>query len=368
MHLKYEARNMKLVTFSSPHGPGRVGVLRQDRVLDVMEMQSALGKPRRPYFESMSQLITAGPEALAELSWIERKAPAKSGYSFDKVVLRAALPDPVRLRQTSLYFASIEEMAERFARIETASAPDPEKAKRKRISQMMRGFGLAYAMRYGDPEKAYREAGLYFRLHKGNPPRNLRDEMPFYWGMDTFCISQPGDEVKIPSYAAQPQFGLQIVAVIGRQGVDISTEKASDYIFGYTLLNDMTVHDRAGFSRSFSGEIGSPLPLRPGADFLGCFGLGSVLVTRDEFALQKDTCSVHVNSQTIAQRSIGTPTYTFEDAIRSFSRSMDIYPGDMIASGPLPGLASLMVDKELKRGDVIELRSSQLGMLQTRYV
>jgi 2-keto-4-pentenoate hydratase/2-oxohepta-3-ene-1,7-dioic acid hydratase in catechol pathway len=75
-----------------------------------------------------------------------------------------------------------------------------------------------------------------------------------------------------------------------------------------------------------------------------------------------------VDAEAIAQRSLGTPTYTFEDAIRSFSRSMDIYPGDMIASGPLPGLASLMVDKDLKRGDTVELRSAQLGTLRTRYV
>lgn len=356
---------MKLVTYGSLHGPARTGLIKEDKVLDLIEIQNALGKAPPAYFDSMAQLIGAGDEGLAEVRFIERKAPKAWGYSVDKVDLKAALYDPIRMRQSCLYFDSINEIVERVATQEAARASDPEKAKRERIEQLSDTLRIHRAIRNGDPEKELRDAGIYFRLHKGDPPKNLRDEMPSYWSMDALCASQPGDEVKVPAFVDKPQFSAQVGAVIGRKGVDIPLDKASNYIFGYVLIHDMSIRNRAP-SGAMSGRIGS-IPLRPGADFAGCFGLGPIIVTKDEFALDKEPFSVSLNSQEIAKRVPGSPTYSFEDAIKYLSRNVDMHPTDVIASGPLPGLSSLMVDKEINRGDLIELRSAKLGTLRTKF-
>ncbi len=87
---------MKLVTFSSPHGPERLGLLRKERVLDLAETQRGLGKPRRAYFESMSKLIEAGEEALAQARWLEKNAPAGWGYSVGTAT--CSRPSPAVLR------------------------------------------------------------------------------------------------------------------------------------------------------------------------------------------------------------------------------------------------------------------------------
>ncbi len=353
---------MKLVTFSSPHGPERVGLLRNDRVLDLGETQRGLGQPRRPYFGSMSRLIEAGPEALAEIRSLEKQAPSGWGYSLGGVALRAPLLNPPRIRQTCLYLSSLDEIAGRFAKLDASKASDPEKARQSRLDEISSGFRLIHGMKSANPDQAFEDAGVYFRLNKVGPP-DLRDEMPLYWPLDPLCISSPGAKVEVPALAEQPDLALQIAAVIGRQGRDVGVDQASGYIFGYTLINDLTIRNRAAWSRN----LGKPrfLPLRPGVDFPGSVAIGPCIVTADEFSLHTQSCSVHVNSELVAQRTLGAPTYTFEEAIKYMSRSMDVYPGDMIASGPLPGLSTLMFERNVGRGDTVEVRASQMGGLRT---
>jgi 2-keto-4-pentenoate hydratase/2-oxohepta-3-ene-1,7-dioic acid hydratase in catechol pathway len=46
-----------------------------------------------------------------------------------------------------------------------------------------------------------------------------------------------------PAYSNWIDYELELVAVIGKRGKDISRERAADHIFGYTILNDLSARE-----------------------------------------------------------------------------------------------------------------------------
>jgi len=72
-------------------------------------------------------------------------------------------------------------------------------------------------------------------------------------------------------------FELEMACIIGKKGKDVSTETADDYIFGYTIYNDLSARDAQ------MEEIQGLLGPAKGKDFDDSIILGPVIVTKDEF-------------------------------------------------------------------------------------
>ena len=77
----------------------------------------------------------------------------------------------------------------------------------------------------------------------GRPIPNEWYEVPAYYkGMPDTVIG-PGEEIPWPAYTQRLDHELELAAIIGRQGKNISKENALDYVFGYTIWNDMSARD-----------------------------------------------------------------------------------------------------------------------------
>ena len=68
-------------------------------------------------------------------------------------------------------------------------------------------------------------------------------EIPVFYFSNHQSIHGPGQDVEIPSTSKMFDYELEIAAVIGKQGKNISASEVDEYIFGYTILNEWLARD-----------------------------------------------------------------------------------------------------------------------------
>jgi 2-keto-4-pentenoate hydratase/2-oxohepta-3-ene-1,7-dioic acid hydratase in catechol pathway len=165
--------------------------------------------------------------------------------------------------------------------------------------------------------------------------------------------------VRWPTYSAVIDYELEIACVIGRKGRDIQAARASDYIFGYTVFNDLTARD-AQFK-----EMQGPLGPAKGKDFDAANVMGPVIVTADSVDAANLRMRAWVNGELRCDNRSSTMHWSFNQIIEHVSRSETLYPGEILGSGTVGGGSGLEIGRFLKHGDRIELEVEQIGRLIT---
>jgi len=181
----------------------------------------------------------------------------------------------------------------------------------------------------------------------------------YYKGMPDTVIG-PEDEVPWPAYTEKLDHELELAAVIGTQGKDISRERALDYVFGFTIWNDVSARDVQ------TREL--PIGMGPAKakDWDGSNVLGPCIVTADEIDASNLRMSVRVNGETWGEDSSANMHHSFADLIAYASQAQTIYPGEVLGSGTAAGGSGLELDRWLEEGDVVELEIEGIGVLRNR--
>ena len=150
--------------------------------------------------------------------------------------------------------------------------------------------------------------------------------------------------------------------VLGRTGVKISREQAGEYIFGYTIFNDLSARDTQLLE--MEGQLGPT----QGKDFDGGNVFGPCIVTADEFSPDDARMTVRVNGEVRSEGRSGDMMYSFEDLIAYISRDETLYAGEILGSGTVGGGCGLEAGKLLESGDVVELEIEGIGSLRNRII
>jgi 2-keto-4-pentenoate hydratase/2-oxohepta-3-ene-1,7-dioic acid hydratase in catechol pathway len=156
----------------------------------------------------------------------------------------------------------------------------------------------------------------------------------------------------------QLDYEVELVAVIGRRGSNIAAARALDYVFGYTVMNDVTARDlQDRHGQWFKGKS------------LDTFApLGPWIVHRsavpDPQALR---LSMRVNGEIRQQSTTAHMIFTVAQLISVLSAGMTLEPGDLLATGTPEGVAKGMKPpKWLQPGDVMEAEVEGIGVLRNR--
>src|SRR5438309_1185219 len=134
-------------------------------------------------------------------------------------------------------------------------------------------------------------------------------EVPAYYkGMPDTVIG-PDAEIPWPAYTQKLDHELELAAIIGRQGKNISKEHALDYVFGYTIWNDMSARDVQ------TREL--PIGMGPAKakDWDGSNVLGPCSATADALDASNARMIVRVNSEVWGEDTSGHMHHTFADLI-----------------------------------------------------
>ncbi len=206
---------------------------------------------------------------------------------------------------------------------------------------------------------------LAFEGHLKNAFANLGKEIPdewytvpaYYKGLPDTVIG-PGDEIPWPAYTDKLDHELELAAVIGRSGKDISEGNALGHVFGYTIWNDMSARDTQ------TREL--PVGMGPckAKDWDGSNVLGPCIVTADEIDPHDVDLQVRINGQRWGGDNTSAMHHTFEAMIAYASQALTLRAGELLGSGTATGGSGLELDRWLRPGDRIEMEASGIGVLR----
>jgi 2-keto-4-pentenoate hydratase/2-oxohepta-3-ene-1,7-dioic acid hydratase in catechol pathway len=147
----------------------------------------------------------------------------------------------------------------------------------------------------------------------------------------------------------------ELAVVIGKRGKGIPPEDALEYVFGYTILNDITARD---------------LQKKHGQFFIGksldtTCPIGPYLVTKDEIVdPQNLEITTRVNDEIRQSSNTSEMIFTIPTIISTLSKGMTLEPGDIIATGTPAGVGKgFKPPLFLKKGDRVEIEIESLGIL-----
>ena len=208
---------------------------------------------------------------------------------------------------------------------------------------------------------------LAFEGHLKNAFAGLGKEIPdewysvpaYYKGLPDTVIG-PGEEIPWPAYTDKLDHELELAAVIGNSGKDITAASALDHVFGYTIWNDMSARDTQG------REL--PVGMGPckAKDWDGSNVLGPCIVTADEIDPHDVDLSVRINGERWGGDNTKAMHHTFEDMIAYASQGLTLRAGEILGSGTATGGSGLELDRWLQPGDEIEMEATGIGVLRNR--
>ena len=198
----------------------------------------------------------------------------------------------------------------------------------------------------------------------GRPADSKVPQLPIAHVQFASTVVGPDATVAIPPETKHLDYEVEIAAVIGRPAFCVTKEQALDYVFGYTVYNDLSDRDiYRGESRK-GGGVGLL-----GKNFAGFSPLGPVLCTPDEIGdPQLLGLRSRVNGQSRQNSTAQRMMYHIDQQIAHWSR-IGLEPGDMLGTGTPGGVAAgRKPDQEqwwLKPGDIVECEIDKIGTLRT---
>ncbi|GAA4809193.1 fumarylacetoacetate hydrolase family protein [Streptomyces ziwulingensis] len=199
---------------------------------------------------------------------------------------------------------------------------------------------------------------------------------PTFYFTNPHAILGPGEDVPVPPGSAALDFELEVGAVIGREGRDLTPEQARDHIVGYTVFNDWSARDLQ------SAEMKVGLGPCKGKDT--ATSLGPCLVTADELEPHRDAdgflrlaLTAEINGENVGEDLLSHMSWTFEEMTAYASRGTRVVPGDVLGSGTcgnggclaeLWGRRGEQSPPPLKPGDTVALTVAGIGTLTNTVV
>ena len=214
-----------------------------------------------------------------------------------------------------------------------------------------------------------------FEAHvKAARARRGLEMIPEWYTFPVFYFSNPNavyghdDQIPYPTATRALDFELEVAALIGREGRDISPEDAEGFISGFTIMNDWSARD---VQRE---EMKVGLGPAKGKDF--ATSLGPHVVTLDELADRREPAgegkgwhyrlemTASIDGQPVSHGNLADLYWTFGQMVAYASRDCTLYPGEVLGSGTV-GTGCLLEQglPWLEPGQTVTLEVERLGVL-----
>lgn len=296
---------MKLLTYTSKeHYEPRLGFIHNDQVIDMEDFGEISNFPLP---STMLELIDMGFDLVEELNdMVAETEPAffdEIAYSMDEITFLAPIPKP-----------------------------------RKNII----GIGLNYTEHVAESARTLDTTGKL-------------PQKPIIFSKPPTTVTATNTEIiKNSKLTAQLDWEVELAVVIGKKGKYVSKGDAMDYVFGYTVINDISARDcrREGqWIVSKGQDTFAPM--------------GPILVTKEEIENPHNlNLSLKVNGVEKQNSNTKFLLFNINDLIEDLSTVFTLEPGDIIASGTPAGVGAGRDPQEwLYNGDVIEATVEGIGTI-----
>ncbi len=175
-------------------------------------------------------------------------------------------------------------------------------------------------------------------------------------------VSGPHAGIPIDEHVTQMvDWEGELGVIIGRSGINITPEQALGYVFGYTVVNDISARD---VQYGWGGQYFK------GKSLDGFCPMGPYIVTADEIPdPQRLRVQTRVNGETKQDGNTADMIFPVAEIIAQLSLGMTLMPGNLIATGTPQGVGYARTPQEfLHPGDVLETEIEGIGVMRNRMV
>ncbi|WP_394759855.1 fumarylacetoacetate hydrolase family protein [Flavobacterium sp.] len=295
---------MKLLTYKTSETEPRLGFIHNNQVVDMEDFGEISNFPLP---NDMLELIDMGFEVIAEIndliSETNQKQMDEISYAIDEIIILAPIEKP-----------------------------------RKNII----GIGLNYTEHVAESARTLDTTGKL-------PTK------PIIFSKPTTTVTGTNTNIiKNTKLTEQLDWEVELAVVIGKKGKYVPKENALDYVFGYTVINDISARDcrREGqWIVSKGQDTFAPM--------------GPYLVTKDEIENPHNlNLSLKVNGVEKQNSNTKFLLFNINDLIEDLSIVFTLEPGDIIATGTPAGVGAGRNPQEwMYDGDVVEATVEGIGTI-----
>jgi 2-keto-4-pentenoate hydratase/2-oxohepta-3-ene-1,7-dioic acid hydratase in catechol pathway len=181
---------------------------------------------------------------------------------------------------------------------------------------------------------------------------------PTFFSKVPTTVTGPYDTIPFPGHVSTAvDWEVELGLVFGTDGKDIAEADAMRHVFGYTVINDVSIRD---VQRRHGGQW------HKGKSFDGTCPMGPWIVTADEIGDPNDLrVQCRVNGVSKQDSSTRYLYFKLPRLIAELSAGMTIEAGDILSTGTPPGVGYARTPSEfLKPGDLLETEIDRIGVMR----
>ncbi|OBC01665.1 hypothetical protein A5784_18345 [Mycobacterium sp. 852013-50091_SCH5140682] len=186
----------------------------------------------------------------------------------------------------------------------------------------------------------------------------LAPKEPVFFSKLRSAVVGPDAPIRIPSTDTQTDWEAELCIIIGKPAYRVPAERAHEYIFGYTMINDVTARDVMNREPLQITLCKSPDTFAP---------VGPYVVTADEVPDPNShplQISTRLNGVYKQRATTDTMIYSIPTLLEFLTRTVTLQPGDLMSSGTCGGTGAGRAPQEfMHSGDTITVGVDGIGYL-----
>lgn len=202
----------------------------------------------------------------------------------------------------------------------------------------------------------YSDHSAEMAARPGQPDRTPAVEPYLFLIPARHCVVGTGDPVVVPPFAGDIDWEVEVALVIGKTARNVPREHAMDYVFGFTVANDVT--SRKG-NRRTDGSFRQDWFSGKGLETF--YPMGPAVVPKEDLSLPLKL-KLSVNGHVMQDSDTSHLTFDMPALIAYASARITLDPGDVISTGTPSGVGAGR-GVFLKPGDVMTASVQGIGEL-----
>ena len=182
-------------------------------------------------------------------------------------------------------------------------------------------------------------------------------QYPLYFTKPDHTVIGTGEPILLhEEVTKQVDYEVELAVIIGKHGIDIPKEEAEDYIFGYTIANDISARDlQQNHTQWYKGKsLTTHCPMGPWIVHKSMVPFPVSLPIRS-----------YVNGELRQDANTNQLLFDIPAIISDLSRGYPLRPGDIILTGTPAGVGMAFdPPKYLKTGDIVRCEIEGIGVLE----
>ncbi len=186
-------------------------------------------------------------------------------------------------------------------------------------------------------------------------------EVPVFFTKAATTVCAPDDAIPLDARVTQQlDYEVELAFVFARAAKNVAAEDALNYVFGYTIVNDISARDLQNRHQQFF----------KGKSLDNSCPMGPCIVTADEISdPSKLHITLRVNGETRQDSTTGDLIFNIPKLIESLTLGFTVEAGTIVSTGTPSGVGmGKSPPAWLKAGDVIEAEIEGIGVLRNSVV